>query len=704
MMALAVLVRLPDLTGTFDEVRVLSFTDKNDLPFYSQHDAYYHLRMGDEIAEKGVFGEWDEKRGQRVDSLRFAPERMPAKYHDGIVRIAVWIWKVLSRFSDISLHEVSYYLSCVFAALTALAAFALAARISGKAGGIFAALFVSCAPAFAVRTAAGSYDTDMVQLLFTILMVLLLSQAVLAKSLMRAIASGAAMAAAVTAFSLCWSKSCLLFILIVFVGGGLGLVFLLMKTYFQRQRTQKSVFRYPGLYGYISSLVFSVLMLAVVNGPAYPGSLSAGISAALDRGAVFPDLLETVSELQQIDFFPKQFSQWLVGYKPGTHAVLNGTGGLLVLILAIAGLAGLFIRSAGIKAFADREADENAALLYLSMTAVWFGLCLYGLRVGYRFVEHFAAPTGILAGSAVGMGLDHFHKVLENRPKGHRAFVIPGLCCATAVYLCAAVFCVISARDGCRGLVPSSSDAQENAMDWIAAHAQSQDAVIASWWDMGYFYEYESGHPTLWDGGTQNGIRAILMGKILSGSDLDQSRILLQMIAATGNSAAKALGYELGFQKGFQALWDCSSGNREKAEKILRESYGIEAEKAVRIAELVYPGDTPEVYLVLTGRMLQQNGMFQYYADWDFSNGQLQTGSVETLTEEIEEIPNAAEIVPVETKEADLQNEQRENRMICRLFRDRDGTKAGEKVFESLYEVADGVERVQIWGIVRRDD
>ena len=74
-------------------------------------------------------------------------------------------------------------------------------------------------------------------------------------------------------------------------------------------------------------------------------------------------------------------------------------------------------------------------------------------------------------------------------------------------------------------------------MDWVAANAASPDAAIASWWDLGYYYTYESGHPTLWDGGTQDPLRAIIVGKALSTDDMQLSGSLIRMLSNTGNAA-----------------------------------------------------------------------------------------------------------------------------------------------------------------------
>jgi len=194
-----------------------------------------------------------------------------------------------------------------------------------------------------------------------------------------------------------------------------------------------------------------------------------------------------------------------------------------------------------------------------------------------------------------------------------------GVAVAVILYMLLAVPAVSGSYrigSGYGGLV---SDCAENTADWIASNARKDDAVIVSWWDLGYYYEYEAGIPVLWDGGTQDETRSILVGKALTCQDFYQSSELLKMIVTSENEVVWRLNGRLGQKEGFGALWELSAMNRTEAKVALNGTYGFSPEEATEISSMIHPEKTPEIYLVITERMMQVLGWIEYYGKWDFS-------------------------------------------------------------------------------------
>lgn len=703
VMILTWLVRLPGFFGGGGSSIREPFIDKEGLSYLNQMDGYYHLRMADEIALKGHFGTEDEVTGERMDFLRFAPEGRSASYHAGIIYISVGIWKILRAFSGVTLHEVAFYLSCFFSSLTALAAFLLARKISSSVGGLFAAVFVACAPAFVERTAAGSFDTDMTQLLFTILLMLLMMETLKAGSHRQAVLTAVCTAVTAAGFTLFWSSSSLLFVGIMMAGGAAGLIALALGKIRKNPDPARTFFREPAFFGYVMTGTTTLLLLLLLHGPSYLGSFFRKSSVLSIERTILPGILQSVSELQRLPFAPAAFADWFKGYVPGSATVINGIGGLCVLVLDLAGLALLVVRAV----HAASGQDKTKNMIHFTMMTVWFLACLYGLKLGRRFIEHFAAPAGILAGSAAGMLImrpaeDLFrNRTDERRQSGssrqRRKPAAMAACLAVVSGLClfAGYETVKGSIMECRHITPLATDASENAMEWIRQNAESEKTVIASWWDMGYYYEYESGFPVLWDGGSQDAVRAIVIGKALTSSNMQQSRALLHMLAEAGNRPVFELAGELGAQKGFEALWETASLDKEKTIDLLTDTYGMDPDRARTIEALVHPIQTGEVFLVLSGALIMRLGLIEYYADWDFTGTQPMPVSTAFFL-----YPDGSGSLREDREEDQDFLEHRESETIWRLYLDRNGTDSAGGWFEKDFEEADGHEMVQVWRVM----
>ena len=232
-------------------------------------------------------------------------------------------------------------------------------------------------------------------------------------------------------------------------------------------------------------------------------------------------------------------------------------------------------------------------------------------------------------------------------------------------------------------------------MDWIAQNAKSQDAIIASWWDQGFFYEYVSGHPVLWDGVTQDAPRAVLLGKALITDDKRQSRNLLLMLSGEGNTFYEDLRRKLGIRNTCNALYTAATLTREEAETYFREEWDLSAEEAEQSAARMYPAAPRETYLVLSTGMLMRLGYIEFYANWNFTGDQ-QVPIASTYDTH----PSGFGEVDQDKDTKDPFSKYRQQETIWQLFFDRDGIYEDQACFERVYEAVDGIERVQVWRVV----
>ena len=236
---------------------------------------------------------------------------------------------------------------------------------------------------------------------------------------------------------------------------------------------------------------------------------------------------------------------------------------------------------------------------------------------------------------------------------------------------------------------PSVSDASAEAMTYIKNRSRSEKAVVASWWDMGYFYESEASHPCLFDGGSQDGIRAVLVAKALITEDMELARRIILMLSSTGNAAAEMLMSHTDSKTAFDALYEAIVMNEGEAKPYLMSKCDLNGSEAADVYSLMRPEKTEETYLIITYTMTRQIGWYEYFGGWDFSGDRAMPRSTYySYTPEGTPVFDTAEGM-------EYLNNVRGREMMWRLFFDAEQTDC----FTPAFEWHDGLEHVRIWRV-----
>ena len=693
VMAAALLVRRsPALSRDMaDSVRE-AYTDENGVPYLTDMDSYYHVRLVAQFLKNGRLGDTVLDDGTPWDLHSFYPSGRSADYEPGIVRLTAGVWRLCGG----SLEMLEYRLAAFVSMLAALAAFLIGRRVGGVFGGLTAGLLVGCAPQFALRTCYGRFDTDMFVVLIECLLILFLTESLRARPLWKKLAFSAAFALACVVFGLCWTSTySLLFAGLTLLG---GLIYVLVPPFSETdgQTTgARAYFTRPALWAFVGCGVLTLAGVVAAFGfsliPRMLSALGFSTAASADEGAL-PNVFASISELSRTRFFPYSATQVFMGYVPGqSPAAVNGVGGLLALLLGFAGLVYLALSCVPKLASRFPALQRHVSAAYLCVLGVWLigGLVLIGY--GVRFLEHLAIPVGLLAGSFVGLLFRNAELRAEKTARPHRARRERGLRIVLCALLCAATVspCVVGAARAVSEVRPSASDASANAMEFVRQDAREADAVLASWWDMGYFYEARSDHPCLWDGATQTGPRAVLAAKALVTEDLELSRRIWLMLSSSGNAG---IDYLMGFtdaRTAFAALWEALPKEKEEAEAILAARCGMNADEAARAEAYLHPAAPKETYLVLTYTMTQQIGWYEYFANWDFTGRQpLPSSTLYSYTPEgtplFDTVDGQAYLESVRGQEA-----------LWELFFNAKQTPC----FTPAFEWHDGLEHVRVWRV-----
>lgn len=665
----AVFVRLPHCSGMKVGELPDNCTDKYGHPYVIEADGYFHVRIADEIAEKGSFGTYVEGKDEAWDVLRMYPEGRSAKYETGMIWIAVLIWRFLGLFGEPDLHAVEFWFSALSAVMTVLASFLFGYRAAKPSGrepvlaGLLAAVLVSCAPALVTRTLCGSFDTDLVQTPVAVLLFLLMTEMLRSESYLRCALFAFLTGALAAAFTKLWSVS-LAFTAAAIIGGLIYVIGSFFDRVPEGSGRLRSFIGKPFVAGYLLTIAAAAAVVTLLQGPGYIASFfRTAVTVSNDAAtANMPNMYGSVSELRDVT----------------ANDIIKGVGGIAILIMAAAGLLALFLRL-------KKRSASNRPGVYLSILSAWLAVFIVGLRMGVRFVEHLCAPVGILAALGTAAVAAYMSdRLRKGETRGNRI-----LCTAVSAVICAAVI-LPSALDACD--IYSSpratiTDASENAMDWVAANAGSADAAIASWWDLGYYYTYESGHPTLWDGGTQDPLRAIIVGKALSTDDMQLSGSLMRMLSGTGNAAPAFLMEKLGATEGTEALWETVTAESGEAVRVLSEKYGMSGADAAEADRLMHPEEDHETYLIVSGRMMGIIGWFEFYGNWDFEGENIRPASVRYDTTP----DGSADMKTAEGEDREF-FEKRAREAVWRMYFDEEGGP-----FSLAYDTSDGIEKVQVW-------
>lgn len=699
------------------------FQSEAGVPYLTDLDSYYHVRLVENDLAYGSLGDAELSDGSVWDSLRFYPEGRSADYPPGIVFMTELVWRVQNLFGQKSLELTEFSLPVLMSALTALAAYIFGCRLGGAACGLTAGLLVGCGPLFASRTLYGRFDTDMFTLGLELLMVLFFTEAMRGRSREKRIENALAFALTVWALGKCWMpKYSMLFAGLTIAGGLLwaltvrALDKLNGETAVKKRRAGDKTLptEWSVLLGCAALTALAMLLSAGVSVFGQVLSALSFTNAQKAGEGVLPSLYVSVSELRSAKFVFGSVVDFFAAYNKGSApTVVSGVGGGAAFLLAVAALVLLglfsFVRFRGER---DDLPPARDCALYFFELLLWMAAGLVLCRSGVRFIFHLSLPVALLAGFAISRVFrragakyrrsasrkdgaetesdEDARGVSEDAPR-RRPILVRALSVVLAalLFILAVVPAMVGATFYSADNTPSVSDASARAMEWIHEHAADERAVVASWWDMGYYYEYASGHPCLWDGGSQDSVRAILVARALTADDLELSRGILRMLSGSGNAAVEYLSRHTDIETEFEALWAALPMESGAARACLCERCGLSAEEADEAERLIHPEHAKETYLVLTLTMTKQIGWYEYFANWDFTG----TQNVPASTW-YSRMPDGTSVFEEGAGQDYLEN-VRSKETIWRLFFNAEKNEC----FTPMYEWHDGLEHVRVWRV-----
>ena len=571
------------------------YTDpETGLPYLTEMDSYYHLRMTKDIEDTGVPG-GSYKDGEPWDSLSYAPYgRSTAEYKPLMAYTVVFAKNIISRFKDVSVEEVAYWLGAFFSVLVVIPVFIIAYRLGGFITAAAASFLASVNYGYFAHTIPGFYDTDTV--LSTISCLFFLSAVLLIDVLKKdegkkrtasKILCILFFAASLTFLIFSWNAYALFVGILV-----ASVVIYLIFTKYVANKGVKTAAPVPVLM-----LLFSFVLIFILDKNFFRSLIDQFASVFAGGKGIFPDAYVSVSEMRK----PALMAGGITGLfqmkvlSGRNIGVLNAVGGIVPAGLSVA-MCIMLIRGM----IKKKDARFDHILL-----VIWYLASFILAFRSWRFIMLFAVPVAMLAGMFAGwlIGLMREKKMMDYPV--YAAMLI-------LLIIFPALYGVYRSTGDSR---PSVGRSLHEVLTTIKEDSP-EDAILASWWDLGYFYEEKAGRRTVFDGGSQNGMRVYWMGKALSTEDERLSRNILCMLAGEGDAATDEMISVFGEDKEtLSFMTELLSGTKEEAVTGLT-SKGAALDEAERLAGLLFPETDDEILLLITPDMFNISKWFYTFGTW----------------------------------------------------------------------------------------
>ena len=445
----------PDIKG--------EYVDSTGLPYFSEMDSYYNLRLTEDYADHGYVGD-EMVNGSEWDMHRYAPTGNQINYELGIVYLTTFLHDTFGHyFGDMSLREFAFWTGAVISTLAVIPAFIFARRLTNDWGAIVATVIIVLAPNYFAHTFPGFFDTDMFYYIFSLFFIFFFVETIRAKNIILKVIYAILSIIAIGLFSQSWTG----YIFYIGLMGIFAIVYLIACYIFnvgednQDQYSSKIAWfiRQNDLLSIVLLGVIGFVGLAIFQGidgvTGIFGSLTGLLSLQSASRVVggFPNVLVSVAEMQMPSLLGSGMAS---AFLANTNGVINGIGSISILFTGLAVLyvfvrRSLKLRNAKVKtseqttkkppkgkrlssaqkiddqyrtkinlgSFEFGSSDElltskRLTILYATLFVVWVVITALAVSRGSRFITTIVLPFGLMAGIFVGFATEYIKSKLDN--------------------------------------------------------------------------------------------------------------------------------------------------------------------------------------------------------------------------------------------------------------------------------------------------
>lgn len=482
------------------------FQDDKGQTYLMELDGWHWARYVENICLLGHPG--DEVTGARQkDNLMLAPSGNFLLWDNFLLYLSAYLYKAFSFFvKGVPLLTFLFYLPLVFIGIFTIVLYLFCFFRWGNAAALIACLFVGLSPVFIPRSCAGWFDTDVLALLFPLLVIWPYLAAFEPGRFRRRFGLVVLSALCTGLFSFTWIYWWFIFLILIVY----ELYSLLNMTcvYWQYKERDGQLLRIHLVFLFVfTSLSLAFLLLFSGTLPLKLLYMQLRQALVLNEplvGSVWPNVYLTVAELKKTDFL----------------YLARSAGGVFVFLASLGCLLALFLRTARNPKYSRFERELIVVL------AFWFLSMFFACFKGARFAVFLSLPLGI----SLGWGVKEAYAYLKSRDK-RWAWVFALLVTAGLSFS----FLNNSAH-AARALFPLMNDHWYRALNKIK-ETTPKEAVINSWWDFGDWFSAVARRKVIFDGQSQNKPQAYWMAYALMSENEAEAVRILRMLNNSGNQA-----------------------------------------------------------------------------------------------------------------------------------------------------------------------
>ncbi len=447
-----------DLHAIPDDVKG-EYTDATGLPYFSEMDSYFNLRMTQDYMDHGYFGD-TLVNGSGWDMHSYYPSgREVGSYQPMIAYVTSALYDLVNMFTSMSITEVAFWTGAFIASFAVIPTYIFVRRITNDYGAIAASLLVGLGPNYFAHTFAGFFDTDMFNVTLPLFFILFFIEAIKSDKVGYRVLFSLLSIASIGIYSLSWTgfmfyPAVMILVMIVFF----VLAYLFKIDVIESSKSYSNKFNWftqqKELFSLIFVIVVGFIALLAVLGPdgimTGISGLTGSISLQSAASNIWPNVLISVAEMQ----IPNVVVGGLAGsFLANSSSVVNGIGGIVALFAALFVLYTFARRIWKLKSISvyknkkppkgkrkpaalKREEDifhlsfkdigsfgstdainksKRNTLLYFSLFFVWIIASLLAVSQGTRFIQVLVIPMGILSGIFAGYAADYVKANINNK-------------------------------------------------------------------------------------------------------------------------------------------------------------------------------------------------------------------------------------------------------------------------------------------------
>ncbi|MCL2687784.1 MAG: dolichyl-diphosphooligosaccharide--protein glycosyltransferase subunit STT3 [Methanobrevibacter sp.] len=442
------------------------FQDSNGLPYFTELDSYYNLRMTQDLINNGHFGSMVKPDGTPWDTLSYAPDGRSADYEPLLPYTTALFYRLVNMFLDMDLREVAFYLPAIIAPLAAIPAYIIVRRITNDYGGITAGIIASASPYYFSHSFAGFFDTDVFAVTIPLLIVLFFIESIRSNKFIYRLIFSILTVLTIVLMALSWLGYIFYIgILTLFMIAYLILGFVFKVGLIQPIKKHPNILAWlvnqREIFSIVFVAIFGVIGLtltrgfdAVINAP-FELIGATQIQEAATAATAYPNVYISIAELQ----IPNILYGGIVGaFTANSGGIINAMGGILplfgiLIILFVLAQRLWALRSynvgeaaikkppksqrqatsklkerkdrtsliestmGNIKTTDDVYRNKRETLLYLTLFSVWVIICALAMTQGSRFIREFMVPVSLVIGLFVGYATNYVKIKMTDKNK-----------------------------------------------------------------------------------------------------------------------------------------------------------------------------------------------------------------------------------------------------------------------------------------------